>query len=505
MQFDNIFSKEDSSYTSSQLKVLHVASEAIPFAKVGGLADVVGSLPLALSELGADVRLLIPAYKEVKSTGLELKRTLDPWEIKMAEKPVEVSLLEKTEYPFKAYFLDCPEYYDRDGIYGPEPAVGYNDNLQRYALLCKGALEICQLLNWIPDVIHCHDWQTALLPAYITYLRETKSQFNKTGTLYTIHNLAYQGDFTKEGRSYLGLFGKPFSWRKLKYFGKINMMKVGIVGADWINTVSPGYRDETLRGGPTGAGMDVFLRNRKREFSGIINGIDYHAWNPETDPHIAKRFDGNWNDFKNLNKRSLMTECGLDPSSFEKPIVGMVTRIVHQKGVDIVLDIVEDIAALGFNMVILGAGDRNYSERFKQAARRFPGSIYYDFRYNDPMAHKIYAGSDMFLMPSRFEPCGLSQMIAMHYGTIPVVHNVGGLKDTVEDFDTVTNIGNGFKFTGLVPQKIFGALQKGMRVYREKDAWSKVRENAVKQDFSWTRSAEAYLNLYRKIVSVVQV
>ena len=281
-------------------------------------------------------------------------------------------------------------------------------------------------------------------------------------------------------------------------------MKVGIVGADWVNTVSPGYRDETLRGGPTGAGMEVFLRNRKREYSGIINGIDYDNWNPANDRYLNTRFEGDWTSFKAGNKRALLSECSLDPASLERPLVGMVTRVVHQKGVDVVLDCIEEIVTLGYNVVVLGAGDRNYSERFKLASRNFPGNVFYDFRYNEPMAHRIYAGSDMFLMPSRFEPCGLSQMIAMHYGTIPVVHNVGGLKNTVEDFEPVSRLGTGFKFNALMPQMILSALQKASWAFKDNETWERLIQNAIKQDFSWSRSASAYLNLYQKIVSIVK-
>ena len=503
MQFDNLSSGEESLERSS-LKVLHVASEAVPFAKVGGLADVVGSLPLALKDHGVDVRLLLPAYKSVKEGPFKLKTVVDPFYVYLGERPVEVSLLEAEDTPYPAYFLDCPEYYYREGIYGSDPANAFDDNLERYTLLSKSVIDFLPKLGWMPDLIHAHDWQTALIPSYMSHLRESQSPLSKMGTLYTIHNLAYQGDFTKEKRSLLGLFGKPFSWRKLKYFGKINLMKVGIVGADWVNTVSPGYRDETLRGGPTGAGMEVFLRNRKKEYSGIINGIDYNHWNPANDRYLAAQYQGDWNDFKLGNKRALVSECGLDPASADRPLVGMVTRIVHQKGVDVVLDCIEDIVTLGYNIVILGAGDRSYSERFKKASQDSPGNVFYDYRYNEPMAHRIYAGSDMFLMPSRFEPCGLSQMIAMHYGTIPVVHNVGGLKNTVEDFEPVSRLGTGFKFNALMPQMILSALQKASWAYRDKDGWERLVQNAVKEDFSWSKSASAYLNLYKKIVSIVQ-
>jgi len=503
MYFDTITTGEDVQ-SEGLVRVLHVASEAIPFAKVGGLADVVGSLPMAMKHLDVDNRLMLPAYREVKNSGFKLKEVTETFEIDMGDHKASAVMLQAEDFPITTYFLDCPEYFDREGIYGYETPDGFEDNLERYALLCKGVLEAMPLLNWMPQLIHAHDWQAALLPTYMAHLRNTKHPFGKVGTLYTIHNLAYQGNFVKDKRFSLGLYGKPFSWRKLKYFGKINMMKVGIVGADWVNTVSPGYRDETLKGGPTGAGMEVFLRNRKREYSGIINGIDYSNWDPSVDSHLAFQYQGDWLDFKTANKAALMTECGFSLSFGSRPLIGMVTRIVHQKGVDVVLDIIDDIVTLGFNLVVLGAGDRNYSDRFKYAARRYPGHIFYDFRYNEPMAHKIYAGADMFLMPSRFEPCGLSQMIAMHYGTIPVVHNVGGLRDTVEDFDSAAKAGTGFKFTGLYPQKVIGALQKAMWTYKDKETWPSVIENAVKTDFSWTKSAEAYLSLYKNVIEMVK-
>ena len=510
MYHENLTPVEETQ-SGNALKVLHVASEAVPFAKVGGLADVVGSLPLALSELGPDIRLIMPAYRNIKSSEFKLKQVSDPFIIELGDKTVEASLLMTDDYNFKVYFVDCPEYFDREGIYGYETPDGFEDNLERYTILCKSVLEAFPNDGWMPDLIHCHDWQSALLPAYLAYLRNTPSPFSRVSSLYTIHNLAYQGNFPKEKRTVLGLQGKPFSWRKLKYFGKINLMKIAIVGADWVNTVSPGYRDETLQGGPTGAGMEVFLRTRKRQYSGIINGIDYDNWNPANDRHIPFLYEGDIRDFKAGNKAALLKEIGLESSppdlrasALNKPLIGMVTRIVHQKGVDIVLDTIEDIVSLGYNLVVLGAGDRNYSDRFKFAARRFSNNVFYDFRYNEPMAHRIYAASDMFLMPSRFEPCGLSQMIAMHYGTLPIVHDVGGVKDTVEDFEPVSRVGTGFKFSGLFPQKIIAALQRALWTYKDIDAWDQLRKNAMKVDFSWKRSAEAYYSLYKNIVNTVR-
>lgn len=459
------------------------------------------SLPLALSKLGVDARVIIPAYASARKSGYNLTPVTNSFKVKIGQKRITVKLLEARGFHLPVYFIDAPFFFDREGIYGPSPAEGFADNLERYTLFCKAVMQGLPMLNWSPEVIHAHDWQAALIPAYLKQIIDDSSPLRQTGSLLTIHNLVYQGVYPWGAARIVELDEAKFPRKKIGFFGKFNFLKVGITAADRVNTVSPGYREETLEGGETGAGLEDALRSRGEHYSGILNGIDYDAWSPVEDKYLAHRFNGDWSDFKRVNKSALAKECGLAKVTDESPILGMVGRLVDQKGIDILLEAMDDILKNDCSVVMLGSGNEEFVKMMRGMAKDFPARVHFDSTHNEPLAHRIYAGSDMFIMPSRFEPCGLSQMIAMRYGTIPVVRDVGGLKDSVMEFDPNTMQGNGFKFTEYSGEGLLSALNRAFKIYGDKPLWSRLMENAVDSDFTWKRSAGRYLELYREIQS----
>ncbi|MBC8492108.1 MAG: glycogen synthase [Candidatus Marinimicrobia bacterium] len=477
------------------MKLLFATSEMAPFAKVGGLADVSQSLPIALSKLGVDIRVILPAYSTVNDVELNLVQITHPFKIRIHDETIEVILLEARGFPVKVYFVDAPYFFERIGIYGPNPSEGFKDNLERYTLFCKAVIISIRKLGWEPDIIHLNDWQTALIAAYLKTAR-----YKHIGSLLTIHNLAFPGDFPLENKDVMSLDDQIFPPKTYDFFGKISLLKLGIVNAGRINTVSSGYREETLAGGANGAGLEDALQKRKKQYYGILNGVDYEIWSPKDDPYIAHKFSSDWHGFKHMNKMDLVKECQFLKTSEYQPVIGMVGRLVHQKGIEILLKVIEQIHDMGFLLVVLGTGDMKFEKRMAFLNDNLLVNVFYDSSFNEKLAHKIYAGSDIFLMPSMYEPCGLSQIIAMRYGAVPVVRDVGGLKDTVEQFDPETGEGCGFKFSDFSGEALLNALKEALNAYMNPAIWRKIVENAVNINFSWSNSAKKYLTVYQDIM-----
>ncbi len=480
----------------STLKILFVASEVVPYAKSGGLADVAGALPLALAEEGMDVRIVMPLYPSVKKVMLDKTPVIEKIPVPLGDLQLAAkAFVTRSSKRVPAYFVHREDLFSRPGLYG-STTYDYYDNLERFTFFCHAALRTARDLGFRPDIIHCHDWQTGLIPALLK--GPYNEQFFKgTSTLFTIHNMGYQGVFPGHKLNVTGLKGIDFYHQEgLEYWGNISLLKSGIVYADAVNTVSPTYSEEICMR-EFGLGMEGVLANRKDTLSGILNGVDYEIWDPEKDNHIPKNYSLKNLTGKNLCKKELIKEMDLDPSLFEKPILGMVSRLDKQKGLDLLLDIIDRLIALDTGLVLLGSGDPGIETALAEAKKTHPGKIGIGTGFNDPLAHRIIAGSDIFLIPSRYEPCGLTQMYALKYGTVPVVRATGGLNDTVSSYEK--GMGNGFKFTGTNPEELLSCIKQAIEFYKNKAEWKRIVTNGMKEDFSWKKSAGRYIELYRRL------
>lgn len=454
------------------MRVVFVASEVVPFAKTGGLADVAGSLPLALEALGAEVSIVMPRYRAVQAK----------------ENPARVGK------GIDVYFLEHDGYFNRPALYG-ESGGDYPDNLDRFGWFCRRALELLTERRIHPDVIHCHDWQTGLIPAYLKTVFGTDPNFAGTKTVFTIHNLAYQGLFPREQFGRLGLDGSLFSMEGLEFYGQVNFLKAGLVFSDLITTVSPTYAKE-IQTKAFGCGLEGVLQKRRDALVGILNGIDVQALDPRTDRHLAVKLGSDVAAFKQQNKQALAAQCGLE-SNPALPLFGLISRLADQKGIDLVVEALAWLMQRG-QLVVLGSGDEKYQKLLQQTAQKFPGRLSVHIKFDPQLAQRIYAASDFFLMPSRFEPCGLGQMISLRYGTVPVVRQTGGLADTIVDLDQSPQVGNGFVFEECSSQALIGAMERALGWFGQKPQWAGVVQRAARSDFSWARSAEAYLAIYRQ-------
>lgn len=482
------------------LKILVVSSEAVPFAKTGGLADVAGSLPKALATIsngtGNDVRLAMPNYKGVEGGSYRMD-----YPVNFANR-VETAIVREAsiEAQYKGehkvvpvYLLDNHHYFYREGLYM------FPDDAERFAFFCRALLEMLPRMNWQPDIIHCNDWQAACIPFYLKTQYRNDPFYSKTSTVFTIHNLQYQGNFPKETLSILGVGEDYFVPESLEFYGMVSFMKMGIIYADIINTVSRTYAGEIQRP-ELGERMDGLLRKRSHDLYGIVNGINYHEFNPKTDHRIHRNYDRNSIENKKENKYGLQKEMGLPLK--DVPLIGLVSRFVDQKGLDLISEIAEELMHLDIQIVILGSGDKYYEDMFEQLKGKHPQKLAAYIGYNSILAQRIYAGSDMFLMPSRFEPCGLGQLIAMRYGTIPIVRATGGLADTVNDYNPVTGSGNGFVFSEYNGRALYHAIARGLKVYRDDPVqWERLVKSSMDLDFSWARSGVEYLQLYQEAIS----
>ncbi len=474
-----------------------ISSEVAPFAKTGGLADVTGALPKVLAGLGATVRVFQPYYRTVRAKAQEFRTRPVQASIEMdwPGRRESFALWESRQEGLTAYFIDKPEFFDRDGLYGTS-AGDFPDNGERFGFFSKACLEAMKALGFPPDVIHAHDWQSALVLAYKKFCAAADPFFAGTKALFTIHNLGYQGLFGPEVLERVGLPGSLFNMDDLEFYGKVNFLKAGILYSDAVNTVSVRYSQE-IQTEEFGCGLDGLLRARSSVLSGVLNGVDYGAWDPETDRHLVASFGPGNLRGKSLCRQDLLKALGLRAQA--APVVGMVTRLASQKGLDILVEALDDLLATGIVLVILGTGDAAIEKSLAAAVERHPAQLGLRLSYDDALAHKIYAGSDFLLIPSRYEPCGLTQMYALKYGTIPVVRATGGLEDTIQEFDPVSKNGNGFKFHDPVPGELVEAVKRGLAVQKNKPLWSALRKNALACDFSWDRSAREYLKLYERL------
>ena len=483
----------------ASLTIAMAASEALPYAKSGGLADVAGALPGHLAGLGHRVLLFLPYHRETRARFPHLPRAHEPLDLPFPGHDVRVALLRHEPCPGVSVLLVREDAaFDRPDLYGG-PDGDYWDNAGRYALFCRAVLAALQALGERPDVIHAHDWQTALLPLYLRHRPDFAGPLAGTASLLTVHNLAYQGVFPTAAMAYAGIPEQLFHPGGVEYYGKINLLKGGLLCADAITTVSPRYSEE-IRTPAFGEGLDGVLRERSAVLHGILNGVDLERWNPETDPFLPARYSAVAPEGKARCREALLQAFGLaaDPAV---PLFATISRLADQKGFDLIAAAMPALAARGLRYCILGSGDRHYQDLFTGLARAFPGRIAVRIGYDDALAHLIEAGADAYLMPSRFEPCGLNQMYSQRYGTIPVVRAVGGLVDTVEHFDPARGTGTGFLFRDYDVNGLLWAVDETLAAFARRDDWARLRANAMAADFSWEASARRYADLYRSLAA----
>ncbi len=490
---------------SKPLNILFVSSEVEPFAKTGGLADVSSSLPKAIKESGHEIRIMMPRYRFISERRFKLHDI-----IRLKDIPIPVgnsvelgnvksSFISNLKDKVQVYFLDNEKYFGRDGVYqNPASKKDYLDNDERFIFFCHGVIETLKRLGWQPDIIHCNDWQTGLIPAYLKTLHSNDPFFKNVKTVFTIHNMAYQGSFPAETFAKSGLPKDLFKPEGAEAYGKFNFLKTALYFADVITTVSQKYAEEICHSEELGAGLNGLLSHRKKDLHGILNGIDYHQWNPLTDDHIYRKYDLKSIEAKSDNKKALTKRFGLQYSE-SIPMVGAISRLVEQKGFDLVLEAMDELMKLDIQFVLLGSGDPKTEKKFEAFHKKYSSKMGVFFGFDEELAHLIEAGSDLFLMPSRYEPCGLNQMYSMRYGTVPIVRATGGLDDTVEDYGG-NGKGTGVKFEKFDAKDLVKAVQRGMKIYQQADEWKKLMRNGMMKDFSWEHSARKYVGLYKELL-----
>jgi len=479
------------------LKILLLASEVVPFAKTGGLADVAGALPKALKVLGHDIRVALPRYGFIDPRKFDLRQILTDVAVPMNGHPERAAVYEGAiSGPVPVYLVDNPKYYDREGIYM------YEDDAERFLFFCRAALEMLKRLDWIPDLLHCNDWHTALIPNWLKTVYRDDPFYQGMATVYTIHNLAYQGIFGRRVLEIAGIDKYQFLVPPdLSPDKQLNMTGRGIFFADIVSTVSESYAAEILTP-EYGRGFERLLGERRDRLYGVLNGIDYQVHNPETDPLIYRNYGLENIEDKLGNKTALQREAGLDEEP-RVPLIGIISRLADQKGFDLIGQVIDGlINNLNFQLILLGTGRESYHDLFSDIRRRYPRRTAVYLTFNAALAQKIYAGSDMFLMPSRFEPCGLGQLLAFRYGSVPIVRETGGLKDTVVDFDPATATGNGFTFREYDALAMYTAIVRAVETYKYKERWLEIVRRGMSADFSWSRAARKYEDLYRRALAL---
>lgn len=493
---------------AKKLKILFVTSEVVPFVKTGGLADVSAALPQMLTEFGHEVRIVVPKYGAVDDRKFKIHEVVRLKDIhcNIGDKDVVFSLkscfLPGQKIRVQIYFLDNQEYFgSRNSLYvDPMTGLDYPDNDERFILLSRAVFELIERLGWVPDIVHLNDWQCGLIPAYLKTTYKNNPIFTQFKTLYTVHNLAYQGEFPKSHFVKTGLPEELNSEKGIEIYGKMNFMKSGLLFADVINTVSETYANEIRTDEEFGAGLKQVLQKRKNDLYGIINGIDTHIWNPEKDKHLPKNYTSKDLENKLENKKVLAEKFSLEYKE-TTPIIGIVSRLYDAKGFDIISEAFPEMIKQNLQIVLLGNGDKKYHTFFEKMAKKFPGKFSCYLGFNDDIAHLIEGGADMLLMPSRYEPCGLTQMYSLVYGTIPIVRETGGLADTVIKFNEKTGEGNGFMFKSYDSAALIKELNRALKIYEDKKTWLKIQKNGMKADFSWTSSAKKYIELYKTILN----
>jgi len=478
------------------MRVLFASSEVSPFAKTGGLADVAGALPKALQGLGHDLRVVLPKYRGVDTAQFELRKILPRLVVPIAGTVETAAVWEGRNGSVPTYFVEQDDYYDREGLY-QTGGKDHPDNAERFAFFSRAVLELARALDFSPAVYHCNDWQTALVPAYLRTTYRGDPEVAGAGVLFTVHNLGYHGLFKPAAMAVANLGADLFSPFGVEFYGKVNFLKAGLVFSDRINTVSRKYSQE-IQTEEFGHGLDGVLRARAQDVRGILNGIDYDEWHPSRDQLIAARFSRDDLRGKAACKADLQRVFGL-PARPDTPLLAVISRLAQQKGIDLIAESLDAILDLDTQFVLLGTGEPALHHAFEAAKARHPSRVGLKLGFDVTLSHVIEAGADMFLMPSRYEPCGLNQMYSLAYGTIPIVRATGGLDDTIQSFEPETGVGNGFKFQEASGEALLVSVRQAVALYRRREPWRRLMANAMGLRLSWNRSATEYEALYREI------
>lgn len=471
--------------------VIIVSPEAIPFSKTGGLADVAGALPVALTKLGCKVALFLPFYRHTAQSKIETEETGLKVTVPLGKREIKAEILKTVRDGLSVYFLKCDEFFDRSYLYGT-PEGDYFDNIERFTFFSRGVIEALKARSFQPDIIHCNDWQTALIPAYLKDIYKNDLYFSNTATVFTIHNIAYQGLFPYELYDLTGLNTALFTPDGVEFWGRLNLLKAGIVYSDIITTVSEGYCKE-IQTPRYGWGLEGLLVKRKADLFGVLNGVDYDEWDPDKDTMIAANYSKGDLKGKEACKKTVLKEFRLKLGK-DTPLIGMISRLADQKGFDILSEAMPQLMELDLGLVILGSGDKKYQALLQELAMKYPKKLSVKIAFNNNLSHMVEAGCDMFLMPSLYEPCGLNQIYSLKYGTIPIVRATGGLDDTVSDY---LEGGNGFKFKEYSAKALTGKVKEAVAAYHDRKAWQALMRRAMTENFSWEIAAGKYLELYR--------
>ncbi len=479
------------------MKILFAASECAPLAKTGGLADVVGALPRELTRLGHEVTVVLPFYARIRrQIAGEPKYAARSITIPFRYYNRFVGLVDGGQRDgVQFYFVDCPELFDRAELYGPAGGE-YSDNAERFGLFCRATIEASKLLG-APEVFHVHDWQAALIPVYLRTTYAADPALQGAATVLTLHNAAYQGKFPPNTTEDLLFPWDLFTMDKVEHYDRFNFLKGGIVFADKLTTVSRKYAEE-IQTAEFGEQLEGVLRGRAGDLRGILNGVDSTLWNPATDGHLAAHYTAENLAGKQACRADLLHAFGLEHVAASTPVVGIVSRLVTQKGFDLVAAIAEELAARDLAVVALGAGDPYYEKLLRGWAFRHPAKVAVRLGYDETLAHKIEAGADLFLMPSRYEPCGLNQIYSLKYGTVPIVRATGGLDDTIEEWDAAQETGTGFKFAGYHPRDLLAAIDRALAAFRDQKVWTQLMRNGMAKEYGWKKAARAYVHVYEE-------
>lgn len=495
IQRANMKAKAETLAKASALHVAIASPEIAPFARTGGLGNVLGSLPRALEQLGLRVFLIMPAYRSVLQSGLPLEDTGVCFSVPISNRREEGILLKtKTEDGIPVYLIRADQYFDRDYLYGT-PEADYPDNAERFIFFSRAILEVLKLDP--PQILHTHDWQAALPIAFLKAQPHLYPGLSSVKTIFTVHNLGFQGLFSHLDWHLLDLEGNLFTPEYLEFYGKINFLKGGLVFADAITTVSPTYAEE-IKTTEQGFGLEGFFQGRAASLVGILNGIDYEIWDPQTDKIIAKTYSPENLSGKRSCKIDLQRTFGLLENP-DIPLVGLVSRLTTQKGFDLLEEALDQLLSRGLQLVLLGIGDERFQKFFSKVPIEYPGKVGVQIGFDESLSHRIIAGSDLFLMPSRYEPCGLAQLQSLRYGTVPIVRATGGLMDTIQEFDPKTQRGNGFAFDAYEVRDLLDAVDRALAHFFSKEEWAALMKKVMAADFSWDRSARAYVDLYQKL------
>jgi len=477
------------------MHIAFVASECVPFSKTGGLADVVGALPRALAAAGHEVSVFTPRYRLTRVP--DEHAVVQSITVPLDDRYRFCSIVDGgTTDGVRFYFIDYPPYFDRDALYGT-PLGDYRDNAERFALFSRAVIEASKILG-APDIFHCHDWQTALIPILLRSLYADDPALADAGTVFTIHNIGYQGLFPPDTLPLLLLPWDLFTIDKLEFYGKVNFLKGALVFSDFITTVSRKYSQE-IQSSEYGFGLEGVLRARSATVTGILNGADYVEWNPQEDRFTACHFDMDHMADKAKCKQDLLAEVGMNAADPNLPVLGIVSRFAAQKGFDLISQVADRLAREEMIFVVLGSGDKDYEDLFRRLNKQYPQKFAVKIAYDNKLAHKIEAGADMFLMPSRYEPCGLNQIYSMRYGTVPIVRATGGLDDTVENWDPATKKGTGFKFTEYTGEALLATLRSALQTYRDRESWQTLMRNGMSRDYSWKSAAREYVKVFERV------